>query len=107
MHVEVIHAKKCARVFHFELRPAVQIGSREFARILQRVALLHGRIDVELQEVEPELGDGFLDPTQCEAVLLDVEKQISAAARIIEILYGCQASQRTPAIDQLQIKSEL
>jgi len=41
VNVEVIHGKKSARIFHFELRPAVQVGSREFARVSLRVPLLH------------------------------------------------------------------
>ena len=44
LHVEVVHAKKSGRIFHFELRPAVQVGPRELARKPQRVPLLHGRI---------------------------------------------------------------
>src|ERR1700690_2827580 len=36
-----------------------------------------------------------------------MEQKITAAARVVEILHGGQASKRTPAVDQLQIKSEL
>src|SRR5260221_1599808 len=61
---------------------------------------------VELQEVEFKLCKGFFDLTQCEAVLLRMEQKITAATRVVEVLQGCQAPERTPSVDQLQIKSE-
>ena len=36
-----------------------------------------------------------------------MEQKITAATRVVEILQGCQASKRTPSVDQLQVKSEL
>ncbi len=107
MRVEVIHAKKRARIFQLELRPAVQIRSRELARISQRVPLLHGQVYVELQEIELELREDFFDLTQCEAVLPGMEQEIAAATRVVEILQCSQASEPTPSVGQLQIKSEL
>ena len=86
-HPELIHQHERIGPVRLEPVPVVEIGQRRIVGETRPVA--RRRIGVrpfEADEFELELREQLRDPRQREALLLDVEDEVAAAAQAVEIL---------------------